>query len=107
MTAGLVCCFNRNVRCNENMLKYSRFCFSLFHSSPLATGQCSKPDLSDNVVLVGATFEEGSTEKLKCDPGYLPKKGMAVVTCQGGKWNPNPQDFTCKSNFTSPCLKWY
>ena len=107
MTAGLVCCFNRNVRCNENMLK-KNIQDSVFHfSSPLATGQCSKPDLSDNVVLVGATFEEGSTEKLKCDPGYLPKKGMAVVTCQGGKWNPNPQDFTCKSNFTSPCLKWH
>ncbi|XP_031421909.1 zona pellucida sperm-binding protein 3 receptor-like isoform X1 [Clupea harengus] len=64
--------------------------------SPEIHGQCSKPDLSDNVVLVGATFEEGSSEKLSCVPGYAPLTGPPRVTCQGGKWNPNPQDFTCK-----------
>ena len=33
MTAGLVCCFNRNVRCNKNMLK--KIFKILFFTSPL------------------------------------------------------------------------
>ena len=80
---------------------------SVFHFSPLATGLCPKPDLSDNVVMVGTTFEEGSSVNLSCVPGYVTATGSSKVTCQGRKWNPNPQDFTCKSNFTSQCLKWH
>ncbi|XP_048097295.1 complement receptor type 1-like isoform X1 [Alosa alosa] len=64
-------------------------------------GQCTKPVPSENAVLHEdhsslISFPENSSVRFSCFPGYQPASGSRSVVCQGGQWNPNPKDFTCK-----------
>lgn len=73
------------------------------------TGQCTKPNLTENAVLHESvsqqdSFPEGSSARLSCFPGYEQESGPRTVTCQGGSWNPNPLSFICISKVTSSHL---
>ncbi|XP_063044356.1 sushi, von Willebrand factor type A, EGF and pentraxin domain-containing protein 1-like [Engraulis encrasicolus] len=60
-------------------------------------GDCSRSTISDNAVLDEENYEESSTARLKCHPGYEPTPGSPrTVTCSGGQWRPSPSRFKCQ-----------
>ncbi|XP_076131700.1 C4b-binding protein-like isoform X2 [Alosa pseudoharengus] len=64
-------------------------------------GQCTKPRASDNAVvhaddILKDTFEEQSTIRLRCHPGYQPSSGSSRITCSSGQWTPSPESFICR-----------
>ncbi|XP_048096927.1 sushi, von Willebrand factor type A, EGF and pentraxin domain-containing protein 1-like isoform X2 [Alosa alosa] len=64
-------------------------------------GQCTKPPASDNAVvhedyILKDTFEEESTIRLRCYPGYQPSSGLSRLTCSSGQWSPSPESFICR-----------
>ncbi|XP_062396891.1 CUB and sushi domain-containing protein 1-like isoform X2 [Sardina pilchardus] len=65
-------------------------------------GQCTKPTTtSDHAGVHSAdilkdTFEEGSSIRLQCHPGYERSSGLSRLTCAGGQWTPSPESFICK-----------
>ncbi|KAL2088314.1 hypothetical protein ACEWY4_015213 [Coilia grayii] len=67
-----------------------------------AVGLCTKPIISNNSVIDGSdtskdTFDEKSTVRFKCLPGYEPTSGSPQsVTCLNGQWKPAPGSFTCQ-----------
>lgn len=65
-------------------------------------GQCTKPTTTENAGIhpddiIKDTFEDQSTIRLKCHPGYEPAAGSSLrrLTCENGQWTPSPTKFVC------------
>lgn len=67
-----------------------------------AVGLCSKPITTEYAVLdpsgiLKDTFDEASTVRLKCFPGYEPSSASPrTINCLDGQWRPPPGRFTCR-----------
>ncbi|KAL2104357.1 hypothetical protein ACEWY4_001225 [Coilia grayii] len=65
-------------------------------------GQCTKPTMTENAVIhedyiLTEIFDEKSTIKVKCHPGYEPTStSPRRLTCENGQWIPRPEKFTCQ-----------
>ncbi|XP_062396889.1 complement factor H-like [Sardina pilchardus] len=69
-------------------------------------GQCTKPTTSDHAGvhsddILKDTFDENSSIRLQCHPGYVRSSGSMRLTCSGGQWTPSPESFICKKKSCS------